>query len=106
MHHEQRNSRCTPIPGRCDQPAANDAPNAFQNQCAHGIQKSRLTLRLRRAHKSAAPTARKDKEGDALLCIAWSRWLGPAGSIWIYLRAKHGTDKSANHHKHQENGHK
>lgn len=43
MHQEECNNSCNPIPGCCDQPANNDAANAFQNQCAHGIQKSRLT---------------------------------------------------------------
>lgn len=59
MHHEQRNSRCNPIPGRCDHPAANDAPNAFQNQCAHGIQKSRLTLRVSGAPSSGASASKR-----------------------------------------------
>jgi hypothetical protein len=46
MHQEECNNRCNPIPRCCDQPTSNDAANAFQNQCAHGIQKSRLTRTL------------------------------------------------------------
>lgn len=40
MHHDKRNNRCNPIARCCDQPTRDNAANAFQNQCAYGIQQS------------------------------------------------------------------